>query len=201
MEKYKYLLHNIKIVFGIIVLSFILCFIYGMFKQKYHPSKMYEFDGYATNVDRYRGYGKETFNKLGFNPLDDNEAYYNANTTGWQDFGRMTGQFGALFASSFMSNYHAVYNYFSGHVGLMDAETEAAEKYNEALKLGLSTRGGIWEIITNNFIYSAFPYGNFVFWFIILTITLLIFRPISPTNRVIVIIILFFLFCLYISLN
>lgn len=113
----------------------------------------YEFDQYTTNVDRYRGYGKETFNKLGFNPLEENESYYNANTTGWQDFGRMTGQFGTLFASSFMSNYHAVYNYFSGHVGLMDADTEAAREFNKAMSLGSSGRGG-WEGSSTNFVLN-----------------------------------------------
>jgi len=186
IEKYKYLLLNFRIILGVIVISFIFCLAYGMYKQKYHPSKMYqfiwdvgiknqkqpkptgfgnyEFDGYATNVDRYRGYGRETFNKLGFNPLEDNEAYYNANTTGWQDFMRMWGQYGTLFRIPFSSNYDAIGNLFTGKVNLMDPDVEAAEEYDNAMKLCLSTRGGIWEIITNNFIYSAFPYGTIMFW-------------------------------------
>ena len=186
IEEYKHLFLNFKIILGVIVISFILCLAYGMYKQKHHPSKMYqfildvgirnqnqpkpkgfgnyEFDGYATNVDRYRGYGEETFNNLGFNPLEENEAYYNANTSGWQDFKRMSGQFGTLFGSAFMSNYHSVYNAITGKHSLLDADEIASREYDDAMKLCLSTRGGIWEIITNNFIYSAFPYGIIIFW-------------------------------------
>jgi hypothetical protein len=207
IEKYKYLLLNFRIILGVIVISFIFCLAYGMYKQKYHPSKMYqfiwdvginnqkqpkptgfgnyEFDGYSTNVDRYRGYGIETFNKLGFNPLEDNEAYYNANTTGWQDFIRMWGQYGTLFRIPFSSNYDAIGNLFTGKVNLMDPDVEAAEEYDNAMKLCLSTRGGIWEIITNNFIYSAFPYGIFIFWLSLYFLISTIFLYLSTKKKLI----------------
>ena len=38
---------------------------------------------------RYKAFGDETFHKLGFHPLLDNEGIYNANTTGWQQAARM----------------------------------------------------------------------------------------------------------------
>ncbi len=208
IEKYKYLFLNFRIILGGIVISFFLCLGYGMYKQKYHPSKMYqfiwdvginnqnqpkpnsgsgnyEFDGYATNVDRYRGYGPETFNKLGFNPLEDNEAYYNANTNGWQDFKRMLGQYGTLFRIPFSSNYNSIYNLFSGKVWLIDPDIEAAEEYDDAMKLCLSTRGGFWEIITNNFIYSAFPYGTMIFWVALYFFTSTIFLYLSIKKKLI----------------
>ena len=45
-----------------------------------HAYGDYDFDQYTSNVSRYRGYGPETFNRLGFNPLSDsNEKYFNEN--------------------------------------------------------------------------------------------------------------------------
>ena len=119
----------------------------------------FEFDQYVTNVDRYRGYGKETFNKLGFNPLEENESHYNANTSGWQDFKRMTGQWGTLFASSFKSNYISAYNFFSGDIGPTDPDVEAARTFEKAMALGSSSRGGGWGAATNFSLNTAYAVG------------------------------------------
>ena len=119
----------------------------------------FEFGSVETNVDRYRGYGKETFNKLGFNPLEDNEKYYNANTTGWQDFKRMTGQYGTLFRSAFSSNKHAVENFFSGKVNLIDPDIEAAEEFEKAMALGSSSKSTAMGKFTNFSLNSAYAVG------------------------------------------
>jgi hypothetical protein len=118
----------------------------------------YTFDQYATNVDRYRGYGKSTFNKLGFNPLDDNEVYYNANTSGFQDFKRMTGQFGTLFGTAFFSNYRAVQNFFTGGSGF-DPDIEAAEEYEKAMRLGMSSKETVWGKTSNFALNMAYTAG------------------------------------------
>jgi hypothetical protein len=126
----------------------------------------YTFDQYRSNVDRYRGYGKSTFNKIGFNPLDDdNEEHYNQNTTGWQDFKRMTGQWGTLFNSAFFSNYRTVANLFSGNGGLIDPDQEAAEKYEKAMRLGMSSKDEVWGKVSNftlNLAYTAGIAANLV---------------------------------------
>jgi hypothetical protein len=119
----------------------------------------YEFDQYTSNVDRYRGYGKETFNNLGFNPLEENENYYTSNVTGWQDFKRMTGQFGTLFGSAFMSNYHSVYNAVTGKHSLLDADQEYGREYSRAMELGSSSRGGGWGASTNFALNMAYAIG------------------------------------------
>ena len=119
----------------------------------------FEFGSVETNVDRYRGYGKETFNKLGFNPLEENEKYFNANTSGWQDFKRMTGQYGTLFRSSFSSNYDAIGNFFSGKVGLMDPDIEAAERFENAMALGSSSKSTGWGKVTNFSLNTAYAAG------------------------------------------
>jgi hypothetical protein len=55
-------------------------------------SKPYSYDASPHGnsfYDRYHAYGQETFDKIGFSPLLDNESIYNANTSGWDDFSRM----------------------------------------------------------------------------------------------------------------
>ena len=42
----------------------------------------------GTFRDRYKAYGQETFNKVGFSPLINNEAIFNANTTFGDDLSR-----------------------------------------------------------------------------------------------------------------
>jgi hypothetical protein len=119
----------------------------------------FEFGSVETNVDRYAGYGKETFNRLGFNPLEDNDKYYNANTTGWQEFKRMSGQYGTLFRSSFSSNYTAIGNFFTGKVGLMDPDVEAAENFERAMALGSSTKNTAMGKFTNFSLNTAYAAG------------------------------------------
>jgi len=118
----------------------------------------YEFDQYATNVDRYRGYGASTFNKLGFNPLEDNETYYNKNTNGLQEFRRMSGEFGGLFATGFMSNYNSIGRLFSGEDYLTPA-TEDSDAYERAIKLGSSSKGGPLGFTNNLALNMAYTVG------------------------------------------
>ena len=118
----------------------------------------YEFDQYTTNVDRYRGYGASTFNKLGFNPLEDNESYYNKNTNGLQEFKRMSGQFGGLFGTGYMSNYNSIGRLFSGEDYLTPA-TEDSEYYEKAIKLGSSSKGGVLGFTNNLALNMAYTVG------------------------------------------
>jgi len=124
----------------------------------------YEFDQYVTNVDRYMGYGKSTFNKLGFNPLGDNEANYNQNTSWYQDYSRMSSHFGTLLGSSLFENSLVVgaYNFFTGDWssdsdGVVDLES--SEKQARAMALGSSSRGGVTGFSTNFLLNSAYSFG------------------------------------------
>ena len=123
----------------------------------------FEYDQFVTNVDRYRGYGKSTFNKLGFNPLEDNEGYYNANTNWYQDYRRMGSHMLSLFGSSFVDNStpYGVYNLFSSDemdsAGIFDVE--AAENQGKHMRLGASSKGGITEFGNNFLLNSAFSFG------------------------------------------
>jgi len=119
----------------------------------------YTFDQYTSNVDRYRGYGQSTFNKIGFNPLENNEERFNENTTGWQDFKRMTGQWGSLFGSAFVSNYRTISNYFTGESGLFDPDREAAQQYEKAMSLGMSSKETAMGKISNFSLNMAYSIG------------------------------------------
>src|SRR6056297_3063013 len=55
------------------------------------------------NLQRY--YNRDEFQKLGFNPFIDNESYYQANTTAWDDFRAAYQQSWNLAKQGFFSYY------------------------------------------------------------------------------------------------
>jgi hypothetical protein len=185
----------IKMLYSFIIL-FIICLSYGSYVVMHKPSKVYDeillvgktnmnrpkpsmlggaytFDGYATNIDRYRSYGENTFNKIGFNPFEDNELYFNANTDGFDDFRRMSKQWFVLLGQSFIYSFSQISDFFKGTHGLFDPFEEMMDNYDEAMRIGLSTRGGFAEFITNAFLYSAYPMGRFLFYLTFIPIILI----------------------------
>lgn len=128
-------------------------------RNPYMSFKAYEFDQYTSKVDRYRGYGATTFNKLGFNPMEDNEEYYNANTTNWQDFKRMSGQYGTLFGTAFMSNYKTFKDWIGGTESLIDPDEELDDQMARANELGMSSKKGGWAFTTNLALQTAYTVG------------------------------------------
>ena len=100
----------------------------------------------ADKFDRYYEHGK--FDELGFHPFRDNEAVYNQNSTIWSDLGRMSGELGALAGTSMTSAYRSMFN----PTATMDVQ--AAIEFEDAMRIGESTRGGAaaW---TNNFLLQS----------------------------------------------
>jgi len=100
----------------------------------------------ADNFDRY--YESSKFNELGFHPFRDNEEVYNQNSTIWNDMGRMSGELGSLAGTSISSAYRSMFN----PTDTMDVE--AAIEFEDAMRVGESTRGGAmaW---TNNFLLQS----------------------------------------------
>jgi hypothetical protein len=121
-------------------------------------AKAYRFDKFKSNVERYEAYGKETFNELGFNPLVDNEEYYNQNTGRWQEWKRMFGQFGNLFGTAFSSNYRSFSNSVKNQ-NVLDLDEDGNEVFSEANRLGGSTKGGFTGFATNLVLNSAYSVG------------------------------------------
>lgn len=128
-------------------------------QDKNEYSRIYSYDagpGGNAFYDRYKAYGQETFDKIGFHPFRDNEAIFNAGTSGWQDTKRMmTHAFWPLFGRGFVSGPKSLGKMFMGD---FSADTEDAEFYSRAAAIGNSTKGGVGGFLNNtamSFGYTA----------------------------------------------
>jgi len=106
---------------------------------------------------RYQAYGQDKFDEIGFSPIRDNEALFNARTTQWDDFSRMmTNSFVPLFTRGFLSGPKSLGKMLTGDFTGTDLEDAAA--YEEASAIGQSSKGGFGAFTSNammNFAYSA----------------------------------------------
>ena len=106
---------------------------------------------------RYQAYGQETFDKIGFHPLRNNEAIYTSQTSGWDDFTRMLKHSAwPLFARGFVSAPKSLFKAFQGD---FSADTEDARIYEEAAAIGQSSRGGVGAFTSNLFMNFAYTAG------------------------------------------
>jgi hypothetical protein len=108
--------------------------------------------------DRYAAYGPETFAKVGFSPLRDNEALFNSRTTMWDDHKRMMqNSFWPLFANGFVAGPKSLGKMLTGDFTGVDLEESRA--YTDAAAIGQTTKSG-WGMgfannLLMNFAYSA----------------------------------------------
>ena len=118
--------------------------------QSYDPSAN------GAHRARYLAYGQKTFDKVGFNPLINNEALFNANTSILDDFSRMfTTSFFPLFGRGIIANPKSYAGLFTGDFGQDIAEAAA---YEEANAIGYSSKGGVGAFLNNtlnSFAYTA----------------------------------------------
>jgi len=106
---------------------------------------------------RYAAFGDETFHKLGFHPLLNNEAMYNENTTGWQQTKRMlTHSFWPLLKLGFGSGWESTVKMFKGD---FSANTDDAKAFEEAAAIGYNSRGGIGAGLSNAFLNFGYTAG------------------------------------------
>lgn len=112
-------------------------------RYKYGRSYSYGAGYKNANFDRYYQHGK--FNELGFSPYRDNEALYNERGSWWDDFSRMTTQWGGLAWGGFKS--------------IWGTEQEANETMEKGMAIGQSTRGGFGGWVTNFSLNSAYTIG------------------------------------------
>lgn len=106
---------------------------------------------------RYKAYGPEIFDKVGFSPTRDNEANFNAQTTIADDWKRMmTNSFVPLFTRGFVSGPKSLAKMLKGD--FTSGDLEDARAYEEAAAIGQSTKGGVGGFVSNaamNFSYTA----------------------------------------------
>lgn len=122
-------------------------------------ARIYQYDSSSKGnayYDRYAAYGQKTFDKIGFTPLRDNEANFNAGTTGWDDFQRMVNySFIPLVGMGLTSGPKSLLKALGGDFG---ADLAEAKAYEEATAIGYSSRDGVGAFFNNalmNFGYTA----------------------------------------------
>jgi len=112
----------------------------------------------ATQFDRY--YNHPKFAELGFHPYAKNEEYYNANSTIYDDMSRMFGEFGQLTGSGFISTYRSIGDLFDPNDNYFtQPDLQTATEFEDAMAIGMSTRGGFGGFANNFLLNSAYTFG------------------------------------------
>ena len=121
-------------------------------------ARVVEFDAKKSNIDRYLGYGKSTFNRVGFTPFIDNEKIFNEKTTIFNDLGRMSAVFGSLAYEGAVGGYRSMGSVLSGD-DFFSPDDKTAEGFDKANAIGMSSRGGIGGFANNFILNSAYTVG------------------------------------------
>lgn len=99
------------------------------------------------------------FHKLGWTPNIDNEAYYNANTSGWSDFERSWSYWADSVGTGFMSGYRSMADWFDDDSYFKSGDFQSGQEFAEATRMGSSTRGGASGLATNFLLQSGYTVG------------------------------------------
>jgi 3'-phosphoadenosine 5'-phosphosulfate sulfotransferase/low affinity Fe/Cu permease len=128
--------------------------------SKYTKNKIFSYDNSPDSnafYKRYAAYGQETFDKIGFSPMRDNEAIFNASTSKFDDFSRMlTHSFWPLAQQGFVAGPKSLMRALSGDLG---TDLEDARIYAEAAAIGQSSKGGFGMFMSNTFMNFGYTAG------------------------------------------
>jgi len=122
-------------------------------------SKPYAYDGSASGAHRarYLAYGQETFDKIGFNPMVNNEDVFNAQTSIVDDFVRMgANSFLPMLGTGLLAGPKSYGQFMGGNFG---QDTDMADSYEEYNAIGMSTKGGVGGFVNNMFNSVAYSAG------------------------------------------
>jgi len=127
---------------------------------KNNYAKIYSYDsGPSSNAfyDRYAAFGEEKLREVGFSPIRDNEANFNANTTWWDNTSRMlSNSFIPLVGLGFQTGIKSMGKLLQGDY--RSADLDEAKEYEYYSALGQDSRGGAGAFFNNtlmNFGYTA----------------------------------------------
>ena len=110
----------------------------------------------ASNFMRY--YEHPEFDNLGFTPYTNNEEFYNANSSIWDDMTRMVGQVDNLIGAGFSSVYRSWMD--AGDTGYFTSpDLASAGEFENAMAIGNSTRGGVGGFTNNLLLNSGYTMG------------------------------------------
>ncbi len=126
---------------------------------KNNYAKIYSYDsGPSSNAfyDRYAAFGEEKLREVGFSPIRDNEANFNANTTWWDNTSRMlSNSFKPLLYLGAKTGVKSMGKLLRGD---FSADLDEAKEYEYYSAIGQDTRGGAGAFFNNtlmNFGYTA----------------------------------------------
>ena len=106
---------------------------------------------------RYAAYGQKKFDEIGFSPIRDNEAMYNAHTTMGDDFTRMMkNSFMPLLGRGFVSGPKSLVKMLQGD---FSADLEDAKAYESAAAIGQSSKKGMGAFFNNTAMSFAYTAG------------------------------------------
>jgi hypothetical protein len=127
-------------------------------KNAYNKLYSYDSSPKGAHKARYKAYGQATYDKIGFSPEIDNETWFNANTTMYDDWKRMaTHAAWPMLKLGFMSPIHSYGKLFGqADIGQDLAEARDYEEYNA---IGYSTKGGIGGFAINLQNSAAYSVG------------------------------------------
>jgi hypothetical protein len=135
----------------------------GADQDKNEYARIYSYDATPSGnafYKRYAALGQETFDKLGFHPFRDNEAIYNAGTSGWSDAKRMmTHSFWPMFSNAFVSGPKSLIKMAQGD---FSPDKESAALSEEQSAIGYSSRGGFGSFMNNTAMSFAYTAGIIV---------------------------------------
>lgn len=121
-------------------------------KNVYAKTYSYDASPQGAHMARYKAYGQETFDRIGFNPELNNEAIFNEQTTMVDDFTRMlTHSAWPMLKLGFSAPLKSYYQMFTGDDS---NDRREAKTYEELNAIGYSTKGGMGGF-TNNVLLSA----------------------------------------------
>ena len=111
-----------------------------------------------SNFDRFYASRANLYNKLGFSPYANNESYYNANSSKYDDIVRASNQLGNQFDIGFGSSYRSIADAFDGDGYWSAPDMVAANTMEDAMRIGSTSKGGAFGLLTNtglSFGYTA----------------------------------------------
>jgi len=111
----------------------------------------------SSNFERY--YNHPKYSELGFHPYRDNESYYNANSTIWDDMTRMRGQLANLTSTGFVSAYRSWGDMFDDDSYFTGTDLDSAREFSDAMRIGNSSREGVGHFINNIVLQSGYTFG------------------------------------------
>lgn len=128
--------------------------------DKNHYGKVYNYNAGPTGQSffkRYQAYGQEKFDNIGFTPFRNNEAVFNAGTTGLEDSKRMLVHSAwPLFSMGLATSYKSMGKMLQGD---FSPDLDESKRYSEAAAIGYSSRKGFGSFLNNTAMSFAYTAG------------------------------------------